>query len=155
MCHACRVPFVYVYIVVIYASWLLRRQYKVPRSLCHSTKLCCHRESMFVQPSTLHLFKVIRNSQDYVRLRQRYIVQGEVSVNEWHDHFMLQGARRTTLNPDKPLPPPSSAQRASIQSIVQHWTGLSRRRHEVLLCRVSLQSSGSLTSEEVTPTEAS
>jgi hypothetical protein len=69
--------------------------------------------------------------QEYGRLRHRYIVQGEVSVNEWHDHFLAHGARRTSLMSNKPLPPPPSSQKASIQSIVQHWTGLAQRRNQV------------------------
>ena len=58
-------------------------------------------------------------------------MQGEVSVNEWHDHFLAHGARRTSLMSNKPLPSPPSAQPASIQSIVQHWTGLAQRRRQV------------------------
>jgi hypothetical protein len=82
--------------------------------------------------------------QEYGRLRHRYIVQGEVSVNEWHDHFLAHGARRTSLMSDKPLPPPPPppSQKASIQSIVQHWTGLAQRRNQVSCSAQCLDTKG-------------
>jgi hypothetical protein len=76
--------------------------------------------------------RALSQMQEYGRLRHRYIVQGEVSVNEWHDHFLAHGAQRTSLMSNKPLPPPPSSQKASIQSIVQHWTGFALRRNQVL-----------------------
>ncbi len=59
--------------------------------------------------------------QAYVRLRQRYIVRGEVSVNEWHEHFMLQtnkrrnGAGSKTFSPVRPQP-------STFQTVVNNLT---------------------------------
>lgn len=53
-----RIPFVYVYIVCFYATWLLRRFYI-----------------------------------KYVKLRQKYVVQGEVDANQWQDVFLGTGSR--------------------------------------------------------------
>ena len=52
-----------------------------------------------------------------MRLRQRYIVRGEVSTNEWHEHFMRQNTRRASLS--KPLKQPGTT---TFQRVVNNLT---------------------------------
>lgn len=57
--------------------------------------------------------------QAYVQLRQRYIVRGEVSVNEWHEHFMRANLRHRgsgkALAPIRPQP-------STFQTVVNNLT---------------------------------
>lgn len=128
MLVCCRVPFFYVYIVIIYASWLLRHHYKVfspSRPILTVLGMCvcgCHCRELHKRDCAVRLH------QEYARLRQQYIVQGEVSVNKWHEHFMRQGTRRGAASKELP---PVRPQANSFQSMVQSWTGLGRREDEV------------------------
>jgi len=73
------IPFVYVYIVCFYATWLLRRFYI-----------------------------------KYVKLRQKYVVQGEVDANQWQDVFLGTGSRPG----GKGAPSRSVSQLSSMQRLV-------------------------------------